>query len=76
MNNTIIFLLSLINIFAELIELTYDLGVTTRKYVLPAVIYVGVGITMASEYVWDSVTSMEYSLKVRNTPLTTGFCMV
>ena len=62
MNNTILFLLSLINIFAELIELTYDLGVTTRKYVLPAVIYVGVGITMASEYVWDSVTSMEYDL--------------
>ena len=62
MNNTILFLLSLINIFAELIELTYDLGVTTRKYVLPAVIYVGVGITMASEYVWDSVTSMDYDL--------------
>ncbi len=76
MNNTILFLLSILNTFAELVELTYDLGVTTRKYVLPAVIYVGVGIIMTSEYVWDSVTSMEYSLKVRNTPMTTGFCMV
>ena len=76
MNNTIIFLLSLINTFAELVEVTFDMGVATRKYILPVVIATYVGITMVSEYVWDSVTSMEYSLKVRNTPLTTGFCMV
>ena len=33
------FILSILNVFAELTELTYDLGRVTRQHVLPAIVY-------------------------------------
>jgi hypothetical protein len=68
--NTI--LLSLLLILSDLIELTYDIGMYTRQYVLPAVIYCGVAIYHYGLIVWDTMTSQQYTLKVYNTPLTTG----
>ena len=68
--NTI--LLSLLLILSDLIELTYDLGQYTRKYVLPVVIYCGVAIYHYGLMTWDTMTSQQYTLRVYNTPLTTG----
>ena len=68
--NTI--LLSILLIISDLIELTYDLGIATRKYVLPAVIYVGVGIYHYTLIGWDMITSQELTLKAYRTPVTTG----
>lgn len=71
--NTI--LLQLLLILSTLIELTYDLGIATRKYVLPAVIYVSVGIYHYTLIAWDTMTSQQYTLRVYNTPLTTGLAL-
>lgn len=62
------FILGILNIFAELIELTYDLGVFTRQHILPVIISAYVVCEMA----WDEVTSQEWTITVYNTPLTTG----
>ena len=68
MNPTINFILSFINIFAELIELTYDLGVVTRRYLVPAL----VSVYVVGEMAWDKMTTQEWTVKFYNTPLTTG----
>ena len=70
--NTI--LLTILLILSDLIELTYDLGVMTRKHILPVVIYCGVFIYHYGLKTWDDLTSMDYTLRVYNTPLTTGLC--
>ena len=56
-------------ILSDLIEFTYDLGVFTRKHILPLVVY----LYVKGEEVYDNITSLEYTLKVYHTPLTTGF---
>ncbi len=58
MNNTMIFILSLLNIIAELTELAYDLGAATRKYGVPAL----VAIYVAFDILWDMLTSFEMSI--------------
>ena len=58
MNNTTIFILSLLNIVAELTELAYDLGAVTRKYGVPAL----VAIYVAFDILWDKLTSFEMSI--------------
>ena len=67
-------LLQALNTLAIIIELVYDLGIAARKYVLPAVIYVAVGVYHYAQIGWDHMTSQEYTLHVYNTPLTTGLC--
>ena len=42
--------LHILNAFAELTEASYDLGATTRKYLVPAVVSVFVAVTMAIEF--------------------------
>ena len=42
--------LTLLDYTAELIELTYELGALTRKYVVPALVAVYVAITLTIEY--------------------------
>ena len=69
MNLTILYIL---DYFAELIFLTYQLGTLTRKYLVPAVAYLYVAI----EFSWDYLTSQQITLKVYNTPLTTGYAHV
>ena len=72
MNNTIIFFLSVLDVISDLIELTYDLGVFTRKYILPAVLFVIIGLHFYSNKFIDRLVAQEYTIKFRNTPLTTG----
>ena len=70
--NIAILILALLNTLSDLVELTYDLGRATRKYILPAVIFIGVGVYHYSLMAWDKITSQEYTIKVCNTPLTSG----
>lgn len=60
---------TLILILSDLIELVYDMGVYTRTHILPVAVWVYV----KGEEVYDNITSLEYTLKVYQTPLTTGF---
>ena len=68
MNNTIIFLLAVLDWMAELTQLSYELGALTRKYAVPAL----VAVYVACELVWDKLTTYEYNIKFYNTPLTCG----
>ena len=68
--NTI--LLSILLIISDLIELTYDLGVMTRKHVLPVVIYTYCFIEYHTNKMYDELVTLDYDLKVYSTPLTTG----
>ena len=62
-------ILGFMDIFAELIELTYELGSVTRKYIVPVIITLYVLGDMA----FEKITSQEFTLKVIPTPMTTGF---
>ena len=42
--------LTLLDYTAELLELTYELGALTRKYVVPALVAIYVAITLTIEY--------------------------
>ena len=53
---------------SDLIETTYELGCFTRKHILPLFI----ATYVVGEMIWDKVTSQEWTIKVYNTPLTTG----
>ena len=63
---TILFFL---DILAELIFATYQLGKVTRKVVIPALVFTYVSI----EYVWDICTTVEYDMNFCNRPLAKGF---
>lgn len=69
MNNTIIFILSFIDMLSETIELVYELGAFTRKYIVPAI----VSAYVVAEMAWEQLTSMEWSVEYCNKPLTKGF---
>ena len=60
-----------LDILSELIQLVFELGFLTRKYLVPVLVLVYVGI----EHVYDQLTSQELTLKVYNTPLTTGLAL-
>ena len=73
MNLTILYIL---DYFAELIQLVFELGVFTGRVVIPAVAYLYVAIEFTYKKVIDITTSQEYTLRVYNTPLTTGLCAI
>ena len=60
-----------LDILSELIQLVFELGFLTRKYLVPFLVLVYVGI----EHIYDQLTSQELTLKVYNTPLTTGLAL-
>ena len=62
-------LFTLLLFVSDLIETTYDLGVWTRRRLLPAIVY----LYCIMELGWDRLTSMETSLRVYRTPMATGF---
>ena len=55
-------LLYILDIFAELIHLVFDLGVFTRKHIVPAVVYLYVA---AEHYVFPAFMIPYYYVKVR-----------
>ncbi len=73
MNNTTLRMFTFLDILAELIFLTYQLGLLTRQYLVPAVVYVYVAAEFTYNKVIDYVTTQQFTLKVYNTPLTTGY---
>ena len=68
MNNTILFLLAVLDWVAELTQLTYEVGTLVRKYAVPAL----VAVYVLCELAWDKVTTYEYNIKFYRTPLTCG----
>lgn len=66
MNKTSFFILALLDIIAELVQLTFELGTFTRKYVVPAL----VAVYVAGEIAWDMITSIEIELPTYKTPIT------
>ena len=60
--------LYILDILSELIQLVFELGVFCRRYIVPALVFLYVGI----EHYYEQLTSQELTLKVYRTPLTTG----
>ena len=55
-------LLYILDIFAELIHLVFDLGVFARKHIIPAVVYLYVA---AEHYIFPAFMIPYYYVKVR-----------
>ena len=55
-------LLSILNIMAELTELSYELGSLTRKYIVPAF----VAVYVIGEMAWDSLTTVSFDIEFCN----------
>lgn len=60
-----------LDILSELIQLVFELGVYCRRYIVPVLVLLYVGI----EHLYDKLTSQELTLKVYRTPLTTGLAL-
>ena len=60
-------LLYALDLFAELIQLVFSLGVFTRQYIVPAVVYLYVA---AEHYVFPAFMIPYYYVKVRQQRLT------
>ena len=57
MNNTSIFILALIDYFAELIHLTYQAGALARQIVIPTVVI----LYICGEYIFTQLSEFYYS---------------
>ena len=62
-------ILSILNIIAELTELSYDLGRVTRKHLVPVLIGTYVLVQMG----WEALTEMEMDINFGNKVLAGGF---
>ena len=56
------FLLHILDIFAELLHLVFQVGLLTRKYIVPAVVYLYVA---AEHYVFPAFMIPYYYVQVR-----------
>ena len=66
------YLLHFLDILSELIQLVFELGVYTRRYILPTVVFVYVAAEFTYNKVMDKLTTQQVTLHPINTPLTTG----
>ena len=57
MNNTTIFILAIIDYFAELIHLTYQAGALARQIIIPTVVI----LYICGEYMWTQLSEFYYS---------------
>ena len=57
MTNTSIFILAIIDYFAELIHLTYQAGALARKIIIPTVVI----LYICGEFIWSQVSEFYYS---------------
>ena len=62
MNPFTLFILTLLDVVAELIQLTYEVGSLTRQYVVPAVVFTYVAVV---HYVVPATRIPRYYLQVR-----------
>ena len=63
-------LLIILDYFAELIHLVFQLGVYTRKYVVPAVVYLYVAIEQGFEYLTTQEFTLQFPPVTRPHPVT------
>ena len=64
MNNTIITILTIIGIISDLVELTYEAGAFTRKYIIPALIMAYVVTEYYGKKAYDKMTSLEMDISI------------
>ena len=57
MTNTSIFILAIIDYFAELIHLTYQAGALARQIIIPTVVI----LYICGEFIWSQVSEFYYS---------------
>ena len=69
--NYSILLLTLLGILSDTIELTYDVGVFTRRHVLPFIVYTYCACQFYSQSLIDSLVSVDHQLQVQ--PVKLGF---
>ena len=62
MNPTVIFILSVLDLFSEVIHLVFQVGVLTRQYGVPAVVYV---YCLIRQYIIPALSIPYYYLQVR-----------
>ena len=61
MNNFILTVLTLLGLMSDLIELTYEAGVFTRRHVLPSLVWVYVYVTVT----FENITTMDMDLNIQ-----------
>lgn len=66
-------LLTILSFLSDFIESLYELGVFTRHHILPAIVWLYVFFEHVYNTTLDKLVSTEYTLKVYNTPFTTGY---
>ena len=62
MNSTIIFILSVLDLFSEVTHLVYQCGLLTRKYIVPAIVYV---YCLIVHYIIPTLMIPYYYIQVR-----------
>jgi len=66
-------LLTILSFLSDLIESLYELGVFTRHHILPTIVWLYVFFEYTYNTILDKLVSAEYTLKVYNTPFSTGY---
>lgn len=62
MNPTVIFILSVLDLFSEVTHMVFQVGLLTRKYLVPVVVY---GYCITVHYIIPTLTIPYYYFKVR-----------
>jgi len=66
-------LLTILSFLSDLIESLYELGVFTRHHILPTIVWLYVFFEYTYNTILDQLVSPEYTLKVYNSPFSTGY---
>jgi hypothetical protein len=69
MNTTIIFILSVLDLFEEVIHLVFQVGLLARKYLVPVVVY---GYCLIVQYIVPAMSIPRYYIQVRQQRLALG----
>ena len=70
--NIAIIILTILGIVSDMVELTYEAGVFTRKYIVPAIIMAYVATEHYSKKAYDKMISLEMPLEMRTPALGFG----
>ena len=62
MNSTVIFILSFLDLFSEVIHLVFQVGALSRKYLVPVVVYV---YCLIRQYIVPAMSIPYYYWQVR-----------
>ena len=72
MNNFISTILTIISIISDLCELSYDMGVAVRRYIVPAIIMAYVVAEHYTKKAYDKMISLEMDIEMSTPALGFG----